>query len=338
MQGVILPERILIDLADKTYDFADLSGLNPAKEMRIEVVHEEGRPRLRHLDAEDAEAAGIEIGYLTDANRPNAVDRDFLTGIGNWEEVRDLVSEAVNDGRDRLGEAQNFELEAGPIWNQEHAESRCPEVVEEWNEENDGEAHWTGQWRTTIPGEMSVCNCARETAGLAETLFEEDIGWGKTWYFPLFWKEWFGAARIQAMDNDDPEAGIGIDLRFSLPGDGRDAMLGDLLSDLRADGFRPWRFRMRTWDGEKEESDEIELAFHEGDKDKYDAQDEMQSALFAAYDDSRLVEATAIWVKDETFEKARNNEEPPAERGVLLMFSRGIFEAVFVPDGRALIQ
>jgi hypothetical protein len=169
---------------------------------------------------------------------------------------------------------------------------------------------------------------------LADTLFEEDLGWGKTWYFPLVWKERFGTARVQAMDKDDAGEGIGIDLRFSLPGDGRDGMLDDLMSDLRVDGFRPWWFRLETWDGEKGERGEVEFAFHEGDKDKYDAQDELQAALFAAYNEASLVKAAAAWVREETFEKARNAEEPPAEQGVLLMFSRETFEAVFVPDGR----
>ncbi|MDR1533876.1 MAG: mannan-binding lectin [Planctomycetota bacterium] len=338
VQGVILPERILIDLADKTYDFADLSGLNPDKEMRIEVAYEDGRPRLRRLDAGDAEILGAEVDYLTAANRPNAVDRDFLTSAGSWEEIRELVVETANEARERLGEAENFAIEAGHIWNQEHADSRCPEVVEEWNWENEGGARWTGQWTTTVPGEMSVCGCLKGTPGLAETLFGEDLGWGKTWYFPLFWMEWFGVARIQAMDNDDPEEGIGIDLRFSLPEDGRDAMLDDLMSDLRVDGFRPWWFQMETWDDEKEERGEVELAFREGDKDKYYAQDEMQAALFAAYGDSSLAKALAIWVKEETFEKAKNEEEPPAEQGVMLMFGRGTFEAMFIPDGRVLLR
>jgi hypothetical protein len=338
VQGVILPERILIDLAEKTYDFADLSGLKPDKEMRIEAVHEDGLPRLRRLDAGDAEAAGVEIDYLTDANLTNVVDRDFLTSAGTWEEVRELVAETVNGMRGRLGAAETFDLEAGPIWNQAYAESRCPEVVEEWNGENGVFARWTGQWRTTIPDEMSVCVCVKGTAGLAETFFLEDLGWGKTWYFPVFWKEWFGVARVQAMDNDDPEEGIGIDLRFKLPAAERETMLDDLMSDLRVDGFRLGRFRMETWDSEKEERVEVELDFHEGDKDKYDAQDEMQAALFAAYGDSDFVKAAATWVGEETFEKAKNGEELPAEQGVLLMFSGGIFEALFVPDGRDLMR
>lgn len=52
----------------------------------------------------------------------------------------------------------SFIVEAGPIWNNDHAQGRCPEVLNEWLQANEGKtARWTGQWRTTIEGEMSVC-------------------------------------------------------------------------------------------------------------------------------------------------------------------------------------
>jgi len=42
-------------------------------------------------------------------------------------------------------------LEAGPIWNQADAQQKCPQVAKA----NGGT--WNGQWRTTVPGRMSVC-------------------------------------------------------------------------------------------------------------------------------------------------------------------------------------
>jgi hypothetical protein len=42
-------------------------------------------------------------------------------------------------------------IEAGPIWSQSDAEKKCPEVARK----NGGT--WNGQWRTTVPGSMSVC-------------------------------------------------------------------------------------------------------------------------------------------------------------------------------------
>ncbi|HEU5482345.1 MAG TPA: mannan-binding lectin [Sphingomicrobium sp.] len=43
------------------------------------------------------------------------------------------------------------EIEAGPIWNQFDADRKCPEVARKAG------GTWTGQWRTTQPGRMSVC-------------------------------------------------------------------------------------------------------------------------------------------------------------------------------------
>jgi len=42
-------------------------------------------------------------------------------------------------------------VEAGPIWSQADANKKCPEVAKA----NGGV--WNGQWRTTVPGRMSVC-------------------------------------------------------------------------------------------------------------------------------------------------------------------------------------
>ena len=42
-------------------------------------------------------------------------------------------------------------IEAGPIWSQSDAEKKCPEVAKA----NGGT--WNGQWQTTVPGRMSVC-------------------------------------------------------------------------------------------------------------------------------------------------------------------------------------
>lgn len=43
------------------------------------------------------------------------------------------------------------DVEAGPIFSQAQAQDRCPAVC--------APQRWTGHWRTTVPGRMSVCNC-----------------------------------------------------------------------------------------------------------------------------------------------------------------------------------
>jgi len=48
-------------------------------------------------------------------------------------------------------QAQTLTVEAGPIWNQTHADQVCPAIAVSQGGE------WTGQWWTTVQGEMSVC-------------------------------------------------------------------------------------------------------------------------------------------------------------------------------------
>jgi hypothetical protein len=48
-------------------------------------------------------------------------------------------------------QARTISVEAGPIWNQADAQRKCPEVAKA----NGGT--WNGQWQTTVPGRMSVC-------------------------------------------------------------------------------------------------------------------------------------------------------------------------------------
>jgi hypothetical protein len=49
------------------------------------------------------------------------------------------------------GRGVTRELEVGPIWNQRDAETKCRAKALEMRGE------WTGQWRTTVQGRMSVC-------------------------------------------------------------------------------------------------------------------------------------------------------------------------------------
>ena len=48
-------------------------------------------------------------------------------------------------------QTQKTAVDAGPIWNQADAEEKCPQVAASYG------GVWDGQWRTTVPGTMSVC-------------------------------------------------------------------------------------------------------------------------------------------------------------------------------------
>jgi hypothetical protein len=45
-------------------------------------------------------------------------------------------------------------VNAGPIWNQNDANTKCPATCQ------NGYGPWNGQWWTTVPNQMSVCQCA----------------------------------------------------------------------------------------------------------------------------------------------------------------------------------
>ena len=45
-------------------------------------------------------------------------------------------------------------VEAGPLWNHDYALQTCPGLCA------DRGARWTGEWWTTVPNVMSVCQCA----------------------------------------------------------------------------------------------------------------------------------------------------------------------------------
>jgi hypothetical protein len=66
------------------------------------------------------------------------------------------------------------DFQAGPIWNQQDAERKCPVVAYAVS------GHWNGQWVTTREGEMSVCGIvgSRRTGSLTEPT---DIEAGPIW-------------------------------------------------------------------------------------------------------------------------------------------------------------
>lgn len=44
------------------------------------------------------------------------------------------------------------QVEAGPIWSNANARQVCPRVCA-------APTRWNGQWRTTVQGRMSTCDC-----------------------------------------------------------------------------------------------------------------------------------------------------------------------------------
>lgn len=51
--------------------------------------------------------------------------------------------------------AKQRSVDVGPIWNQMDADRKCPKAAQRAG------GTWTGQWRTTRPGQMSECDIRR---------------------------------------------------------------------------------------------------------------------------------------------------------------------------------
>jgi hypothetical protein len=99
----------------------------------------------------------VEAGAIwsqSDAERkcPEVAKTNGGTWNGQW---RTTVPGRMSVCELRLSPSKEIKvvelIEAGPIWSQYDAEKKCPEVAKK----NGGT--WNGQWRTTVPGRMSVC-------------------------------------------------------------------------------------------------------------------------------------------------------------------------------------
>jgi hypothetical protein len=95
--------------------------------------------------------------------------------------------------------APRREVEAGPLWNNADAAQKCPAVC--------APQAWTGGWRTTVQGRMSVCTCAGATSGpvplvavraMAPERFEELLRAMKAEAFP---RSQLGVLESAARDN-----------------------------------------------------------------------------------------------------------------------------------------
>ena len=69
-------------------------------------------------------------------------------------------------------QTKTFDVEAGPIWSQSDAEQKCPNVAKA------NGATWTGQWHTTVPGRMSVCELRFPTR---DKYITENVEAGPIW-------------------------------------------------------------------------------------------------------------------------------------------------------------
>lgn len=78
---------------------------------------------------------------------------------GEWRTTKPGEMSACKVAEWQRGRNRDGWIDAGPIWNQKDAELKCPSATRRSG------GRWTGEWRTTKPGEASICEVADERAG-----------------------------------------------------------------------------------------------------------------------------------------------------------------------------
>lgn len=90
-------------------------------------------------------------------------DRIILTSADMDD---DAAIAAAKGAGGAAAEPQFIDVDAGPIWDNDHAGETCPDVAKAWMEENPGmTAEWTGHWNTPEGSETSVCNLRVQSEG-----------------------------------------------------------------------------------------------------------------------------------------------------------------------------
>ena len=247
VNGAIKPLSIKVEFAAGRLEFDDLSSLAMSENMQIDVVYDDKGARLEQsADGASHTAQGKVIWFLSAENRSAAVPKDIIIAAKSQDDVRRLFAKAAPAAAAPSGseEPKNFDVEAGPIWNNDHALERCPELLAEWNRNRkpgEPEARWTGQWVTTREGEMSVCGFATGPSGSAAgssgagALYEDQDG--DILYFPVTWAGTAGVGRSQSMGGE----GLGIALRLEAD----NTVLKAVIGDLTKQGLRPWHAEVR---------------------------------------------------------------------------------------------
>jgi hypothetical protein len=340
-EEVKLPEQAIVELVTERFIFSDLSTLrNPDEVLYLDMSLVDGVPVLQRTDdsgnPEMGEAKGARQRLVTPENLLNAVDRSLLTKAATLEEVAALVGETTQAAREKPGAVSNLFVNAGLILDDAHALERCPEAIEEKNAVLKDPARWTGEWRTTVPEEMSVCEAVTGPATLEETLLTDGEGWGDSLSFPVVWKGWAGSARVAPQTQDAPEGKLVTLLRLPPPEESGLPMvdpqmvgsLGPLLGDLLDEGYRPLRLDSKSDQGGVQS---VSLLETEGDANAH--LEVVLSSLDLSGVGEALEWAEMVWVSDEVFDAFAAGTDPPAAPAVKIRIEWAMFEALFAPDG-----
>ena len=332
--GAIKPLSIKVEFAAGRLEFNDLSGLALSENMLLDVVYDDKGARLEQsANGASHTAQGKVVWFLSAENRSAAVPKDTILAAKSQDDVRRLFAKAAPEAAAPSGseEPKNFDVEAGPIWNNNHAQERCPELLAEWNRNRkpgEPEARWTGQWATTREGEMSVCGFATGSSGAAASaagaLYEDQDG--ETLYFPVTWAGTAGVGLSQAMGG----AGLGIALRLEAD----NTVLKAVFDDLVKQGLRPWRAEvsMQTM------SDDKELFYGDSKKDAATDMAGLFAEIAPVRESKELRQTQCVLVGEAAFKEAAAGKEVDSAPGVMLMVGPGTVEAFFLPDCSSFLE
>jgi hypothetical protein len=103
--------------------------------------------------AEDIDAGPIWSNIDAQTKCPGVCASAGGSWNGNWVTVAPGQSSVCKCDIKRGGGATDYD--AGPIWNDADARTKCPAVC------TSHKRSWNGNWRTTVVGQMSTCSCGR---------------------------------------------------------------------------------------------------------------------------------------------------------------------------------
>lgn len=325
IQGVVKALRIRLTTVAGVFDFGDLSAFADEEALVLRLAAGDGRGVFLDEDG-GAKAVGTDSAFITPYSCGYAVDWLQALNATDLDDIRDLLAERVDEtGNER----EQRELEAGPIWNNDHAKTRCPEVADEWNANRDDgtpPVRWTGNWVTTVPGEMSVCGCESGGVSADDLLFSFGDG-EKTGYTAAF-GETYGMGFVEPVSPGSDEWAISV--QFGADGG---AALESVFDTLLRHGGRPLvsNLERRSGDWEPpsnwlESGDGPVIAF-----------EKLLAAYVDAREDGTLRDYSVLIVSEGTFQEALKGEDISPAPAFMVMCGGMTVRIVKTPDCSELV-
>lgn len=215
-----------------------------------------------------------------------------------------------------------MDIEAGPIWNNEHATERCPEAVREWIAGNgdEGDPRWTGHWKTTVPGEMSVCNVVKGPARVTEVVSEDEQG---GLVFPAVWNDYPCIARVSG-DSDGDVTGLNIAVEIE-SGDSVEGMV-ELLSEL---GVRPWKAEIE-YHGNHDVKRTVE--YGDSDMSAKRAWNDVVKLHQEGVEDGSLFVMRVMLLENSAYKRRTQGRHTASEPGGVLRMAKGSLDVSILRD------